>query len=34
MIDNIQDTNKEALRAKKSAILKGYFKDDFINIFC
>lgn len=34
MIEKIEDTNKESLRAKKSAALKGYFRDDYISYFC
>lgn len=30
---NVKDTNIEALRAKKSAIMKGYMEDNFINFF-
>lgn len=33
MIDNIENTNREALRAKKSSFDKGYFKDNFIEMF-
>jgi len=29
----VKDTNIEALKAKKSAVLKGYMKDQYINIF-
>ena len=30
---SVKDTNIEALKAKKSAIAKGYMKDGFINFF-
>lgn len=30
---SVKDTNIEALRAKKAAVLKGYMEDDFINYF-
>ena len=30
---NVRDTNLEALRAKKSAVMTGYMEDKFINFF-
>lgn len=30
---NVTDTNIEALKSKKSAVLKGYMEDDFIHYF-
>lgn len=30
---SVKDTNIEALRAKKAAVLKGYMEDDFIDYF-
>jgi len=30
---SVKDTNIEALKSKKSAVCKGYFKDNFINFF-
>ncbi len=30
---NVTDTNIEALKAKKSAVSKGYMHDAFINYF-
>ena len=30
---NVRDTNLEALKAKKSAVMKGYMEDNFINFF-
>lgn len=34
MFNKIEDTNRESLLSKKSAFLKGYFSDDFIDYFC
>lgn len=33
-IDEIQETNIEALSSKYSAVLNGYYDDDFISYFC
>ena len=30
---SVKDTNMEALKSKKSAVLKGYMEDEFINFF-
>jgi O-methyltransferase involved in polyketide biosynthesis len=34
MFNKIEDTNKESLLSKKSACVKGYFQDEFIDYFC
>ena len=30
---SVSDTNLEAMKAKRSASLLGYFKDDFVEVF-
>ena len=30
---SVKDTNLEALKSKKSAVIKGYMEDDFIHYF-